>query len=119
MLIANTTDQKFLEAILAELRKTNELLESLCSIAKGAGATPEESKGVTNDGQPHSSSSRRANNSKSSGDGPKRGSERQTVSDSEHRSATTLFPPNDNGNGGKRNAGSGRKRVSGKTNGKK
>lgn len=35
MLIANTTDQKFLEAILAEQQKTNELLsELLCLMRK-------------------------------------------------------------------------------------
>ncbi len=40
MLIANTTDQKFLEAILSELKKTNELLGTLCSMRKDAEDKP-------------------------------------------------------------------------------
>ena len=41
MLIANTTDQKFLEAILAEQQKTNELLsEVLCLMRKDTEKKP-------------------------------------------------------------------------------
>ncbi len=95
MLIANTIDQKFLEAILAEQQKTNELLsellclmrkdtvkpivtaESLFGKPKTPNPKPEKPKrGKTDVSQPHTASGRRANNSNSSSDSTKHSSKR-------------------------------------------
>lgn len=120
MLIANTTDQKFLQAILAEQQKTNELLGQLLhSMRKGEEVKLKIDRGNKNVSQSRTPSGGRANHSKSGSDSPKRGSKRQTVHDLEHGSTAAILPSDNNGNGSKRNAGSSRKRVSGKTNSKK
>ena len=121
MLIANTIDQKFLQAILAEQQKTNELLgQLLCLMRKDKEERPDDKpkRGNKNVSQPHSTSGRRANSGNSSGNGAKRSGKRQTVPDLEHGSTAALLQPDNDGNGGKRNASSGRKRVPGKANSK-
>lgn len=100
-LIANTTSEKFLQAILAEQQKTNELLsellclmrkdtvkpivtaESLFGKPKATNPKPGKPKrGNTNVSKSRSTSKGSASDSKPSGHGTGRSSERQTMSDS-------------------------------------
>ena len=120
MLIANTTDQKFLEAILAELKKTNGLLESLCPIAKDAGSketkAPTTKKVVKSNGTlPKSTRSNNSNKSRCNSSG--RASKRKAVPDSEHGGTTNVLPPGGNGNSGKRVSRTGRTGVSAEVHG--
>lgn len=117
MLIANTTDQKFLEAILTELKKTNELLESLCSMRKDTEIREETiNKGVKSNGT-LPKSNRSNTNSNSSSDSPKRSRKRKAMPDSEHRSTAPILSSDNDSNSRKRVSRTGRTSISAKIHG--
>jgi len=100
----STTERQLLFDIRSESRKTNELLtqllEVLNPIAKGLGLNGESKEEHNDVTLPISKGSNSGGNS--SRNGTSNSSKRKTLPNKQHRSATTVLSPNDDGNSSKR-----------------
>ena len=100
----STTERQLLYDIRTEQRKTNELLtqllEVLRPIAKDTVQTKESKEDNINGALSISGRSNSGGNS--SRNGTSNSSKRKTLPNKQHRSATTVLSPNDDGNSSKR-----------------